>query len=105
MNQGQVVGNALQMQNAYAGAAISKIPQVEQEMSRMDSDIGRLEASVEGLAKRLSGVLRAEPPPQNNEIDNVAEVLVPRADAIRHARNRLTQVSNQIDSILSRLET
>ena len=106
MNQGQGVMNAVQAQNAYAPNQAIKVSQVEQEMGRMDNDVGRLEKAVETLTERLTGVLRSQPPLQTSEGGKeIAEVLVPRADAIRHVRNRITQVSNQIDSILARLET
>lgn len=93
--------NAAQHNAAQQG---KPTPQVQSEMSRMDSDIGRLEAATERLGQMLTGVLRSEPPLAGAEATPINEGLVPHADSLRNFRTRISMVSNQIDSIMGRLE-
>lgn len=96
-----LVGGGQYAQTAQA----QKVPQVEQELSRMDGDIGRMEAYIERLSTILISVVRAEPPATPaGALKEIAEALVPRAEQIRHLRNRITHAANALDSILGRLE-
>ena len=96
--------NAIRSADGMGENAI-KVPQVESEFGRMDSDIVRLEATVERLGAMLASVLRGAPPQNLNTANaKITEALVPRAEQVRKFRDRIAQVSNQIDSITERLE-
>lgn len=92
------------MMGAVLGNQTSRTSQVDQELNRLDAEVGRLEGLAATLREGLSVVLRSEPPSPTKNEKAVEEVLVSRADAIRNQRVRIMTVASEIESLVSRLE-
>lgn len=89
--------------NSLAGHG-SRQAQVISELTHLQQAVASLSGLVDGLEKRLVGVMRGPEPMPGNAAKQVTEILVPVADQIKASRHELNQLVSAVDSIIRRLE-
>ena len=86
------------------GCKAERQSQTTEQMENLDKGIVVLQESVENLMNRLDKTLRIPTPLVSGDGEKGAEELVPLAGSIRHLKNRVANINNDIQDILNRLE-
>jgi hypothetical protein len=78
--------------------------QVRGELAHLEKSIIQMNERADALEGSLSEVLRSETAAPISEVDKAEEVLVPLANELRTARQRVELITNQLIEVSRRLE-
>lgn len=90
--------------NQTAGAVPVRETQVQGQLARLEHALDDLDKSFSTLADRVQEITRTEPPSAEKDGPRPVETLVPLADRIRKAADRVVSMSAYVTNVVVRVE-
>jgi hypothetical protein len=90
------------MNGKMDGVCAARQTQVDEQLSRLDNQLDRVDHLESALRERLGGVLRAEPMAKGE--GQPEETLVPLADRVRSIMNTISRIADGFEHTLNCIE-